>query len=1002
MKYLIITLLCFYTLEAQSSFIKVFDYGINVAGASISEREDGSLDVIGGGMFFLRLFSDGGLDFSKNIVSAGDLYPQSFIRTGDNGYLITGMFVYGYNFLPFIIKLDENINFQWGRLITGVLTQGEGMDVVEFSGRYIILSRVESAYGFPRGLITEFDNNGNHIRSFTFEVADRTWPYSIKSVTDGFIIVGYSGFRDKIFVIKYDVSWLVQWAKLIDLDVNGGITATDIKVTSDGGYVITGNIETNIGTSYPYILKLDRNGNILWAKFLDVTPNSYESGKVIETQDKGYVVAGPVRRFEAYDAILIKFDSDGNYLWSEILGWSLKQSASDVIEAQDGGLLITGDGELGNPPWNHSNYLVAKFGSDGEICGGARAVFPSYSSGWTENSITPLSELQNPDIYSLPVVIDKVTPDEISFCAGPDEFFVDDPLSLAYNNSSKLELGLGLHLVYTNNQEVYYRKSDGLFELWEPGEIIGKGEFPGIALTSNFEPCVTWTYDRTLYFAHKQNGYWNYREFYFPHIINNFKPEHPSITVSRLFNAVDTVHILVRLYVPADGPQNYIKEISFPIDNPSQKRERIIDFSGYYGMTNLDFPSIAYSEPINDTVPGMLHAVWQHGDTIYYATREIGSPNWVSWKNQFGPQGANSSHPFVSVYGDSVFVVWQRIENGKEEIYRASAYIPDIIRRGFPPFKWYNLSRTPSLSSVYPVNTSGVYTLYAEEPFFSYPYDVFYRTKPDEPPYNISSSSENSIFIHSASKRLRTFDRIFTIWLEGDNVPYRIKYRKILIYSPVQNAFMASRGGDSIPSPYVLKRDTFFPDWDLPVDAGYENLKYAFPLGPGYEYRIRLIFYHQGTGKWRAKVKLDGRMARMVWYEAYRPETLDIWVPENYYDDRNLEINIQRKKGDYVTVHAVYVYRYDKEISKSVSGIQTMGDKGKIRSSGATFIKDKLKVPFERFDMDIFDITGRRIYRDILKQKDDMIYRMGSGTYIILLKDRETGREIKKKIIKIR
>ncbi len=48
-----------------------------------------------------------------------------------------------------------------------------------------------------------------------------------------------------------------------------------------------------------------------------------------------------------------------------------------------------------------------------------------------------------------------------------------------------------------------------------------------------------------------------------------------------------------------------------------------------------------------------------------------------------------------------------------------------------------------------------------------------------------------------------------------------------------------------------------------------------------------------------------------------------------------------------------------------------------------------------------FDILGRRVYTGILGKETNIPFKAGSGSYILILKDVETGKKVKRKLIKI-
>ena len=69
-----------------------------------------------------------------------------------------------------------------------------------------------------------------------------------------------------------------------------------------------------------------------------------------------------------------------------------------------------------------------------------------------------------------------------------------------------------------------------------------------------------------------------------------------------------------------------------------------------------------------------------------------------------------------------------------------------------------------------------------------------------------------------------------------------------------------------------------------------------------------------------------------------------------------------------------------------------------------TFVKgNKIKlfnVPYKKAEIEIFNVAGRKLYSGNLSNVK-IPFNKGSGTYIVIIKDRETGKKIKRKIIKL-
>src|SRR5690606_25685952 len=91
------------------------------------------------------------------------------------------------------------------------------------------------------------------------------------------------------------------------------------------------------------LLKLDSNGNVTWQYTYGGT--STELFPLCrQTLDGGYVMAGQTLSFGtgAYDAWLMKLDSNGSILWQKALGGTGDDFAVSIEQTQEGGYVVAG------------------------------------------------------------------------------------------------------------------------------------------------------------------------------------------------------------------------------------------------------------------------------------------------------------------------------------------------------------------------------------------------------------------------------------------------------------------------------------------------------------------------------------------------------------------------------------------------------------------------------------------------------------------------------------
>ena len=184
----------------------------------------------------------------------------------------------------------------------------------------------------------------------TFAIGTYAQANCIRQTGDGgYIIAGFGGDypNHAACLIRTDVNGDTLWTRTFG--IGGTVFGASAEEASDGGFILCGKT----GEFPPFdifLVKVNANGNLLWSKTYD--EGTYDWGNsVLQTSDGGYLVAGSVipPGLTQTAMTLIKTDSDGNVMWSNIydanfeyfeVAWSVKQTS-------DGGFIIGGEAEGG-------------------------------------------------------------------------------------------------------------------------------------------------------------------------------------------------------------------------------------------------------------------------------------------------------------------------------------------------------------------------------------------------------------------------------------------------------------------------------------------------------------------------------------------------------------------------------------------------------------------------------------------------------------------------------
>lgn len=161
------------------------------------------------------------------------------------------------------------------------------------------------------------------------------------------------------WVVKTDSLGNIQWQKCL-----GGSKydeASDVKLTSDGGYIVAGATRSNDGNVTGFhagtygseldmwVVKLTAAGIIEWQTALGGSGHDYATS-VIQTVDGGYTVAGSTASKNgnvtgqrgAVDMWIVKLRNTGVLQWQKCLGGSLNDHANEILQTPDGGYIVAG------------------------------------------------------------------------------------------------------------------------------------------------------------------------------------------------------------------------------------------------------------------------------------------------------------------------------------------------------------------------------------------------------------------------------------------------------------------------------------------------------------------------------------------------------------------------------------------------------------------------------------------------------------------------------------
>ncbi|TGK03532.1 hypothetical protein EHO58_14025 [Leptospira selangorensis] len=335
-----------------------------------------------GTRLWTRHLGGGPKDFSK-----GSTYGLAIKSDKDGNILSTGMTVVeildGQNKIgyqdAYLSKYDKDGNKKWTRMIGGGsntdfhegTSAGRGVSSDQFGNIYVTgTTNAGTFFGEKNtaehnGLfMVKYDPDGNQIWART---ARNTGPDNIESIAGDltidsngeiyFVGAAQGGFDDQTqigiedaLLIKYDSDGHKLWVRLLGVPDQISI-ANDISLDPGKNIYIVGSTsgeldgQTPIGTTDTFIVKYDKDGNKLWTRLIG-NPD-YSSFFRAETQGFGITVdpngnsyiAGTISAVKILftnsinNAFAAKFDTDGNLVWSNLK--YMEEATKCEVRAQD-------------------------------------------------------------------------------------------------------------------------------------------------------------------------------------------------------------------------------------------------------------------------------------------------------------------------------------------------------------------------------------------------------------------------------------------------------------------------------------------------------------------------------------------------------------------------------------------------------------------------------------------------------------------------------------------
>jgi len=176
---------------------------------------------------------------------------------------------------------------------------------------------------------------------------------------------GFSTENNGVLLLRYSGGGTLEWALTWDggdFDTGGGVA-----ISEDDHIYVAGHTYSFGSEAQALLLKFDLDGNLVWSQSWGETGHEFVKGIALAGSDTIYI-AGESRSFDngAGDALLVKWNSSGVPVWARTWGSTAWEGANAITLDLPGNIYLAG-GTATVAPGTAPNVLALKYSSAGEL-----------------------------------------------------------------------------------------------------------------------------------------------------------------------------------------------------------------------------------------------------------------------------------------------------------------------------------------------------------------------------------------------------------------------------------------------------------------------------------------------------------------------------------------------------------------------------------------------------------------------------------------------------------